>query len=530
MKKYLSFLFLIPAIWSCSVAQHATTTQKKYADLITEESSKKHLTILASEEFEGRGTGQPGGRKAAEYVANEFKSYGLTAPVNGTYFQPVALVKSLYAAKDFTIAGKAYEFGKDFYAQGDNKLQDYSADEIVFVGYAIQDDKYNDLQGLDVAGKVVLFINESEPKDQAGNSLVSGTSADSEWARSRFKKMQALVKLNPKMILSTSSQVETMLQRSGSRLTGGRISLKTANQRESGSAAPVITITEKVANDILAKNNTSLEQVKKTISDSKAPHSFVVNAPIKGQLGASEEALNDPNVVGFMEGTDLKDEVVVLGGHYDHDGILPDGTFFPGADDNGSGTVAVIEAAKAFAQAKKDGNGPRRSILFIAFAAEEKGLLGSNFYVENPLYPIENTVACINVDMIGRIDDMHLDGNHNYIHVIGTNKLSSELNPLVEKANEQYTRMELDGTYNDPNDPQRLYYRSDHYNFAKKGIPSLFFFSGLHPHYHTVEDTVDKIDFPMMVKREHLIFHVTWDLANRDNRPVVDIPEDVGTR
>lgn len=528
MKKYLSFLFLLPAVFSCSLAQDAT--QKKYADLITEETSKQHLTILASREFEGRGTGQAGGRKAAEYVANEFKNYGLITPVNGTYFQPVALVKSLYAVKDFTVGGNNYEFGKDFFAQGENTLQDYSADEIVFIGYAIQDEKYNDLQGLDVTGKIVLFINESEPKDQNGNSLISGTSTDSEWTRSRLKKIQELIKLNPKMILSTSSQVEAMLKRSGSRLTAGRIGLKRPTTQEANNAAPMVTITEQMANAILAKSNTSLDQVKKTISETKSPNSFVIQTSLTGQMGASEEDLDDPNVVGFLEGTDLKDEVVVIGGHYDHDGILPDGTFFPGADDNGTGTVAVIELAKAFTEAKKEGKGPRRSILFIAFAAEEKGLLGSNFYVENPIYPLENTVACLNVDMIGRIDDKHLDGNHNYLHVIGTNKLSSELNPIVEKANEQYTQMELDGTYNDPNDPQRLYYRSDHYNFAKKGIPSLFFFSGLHPHYHTTEDTVDKIDFPMMVKREKLIFHVTWDIANRDNRLIVDIPEDVGTR
>jgi Zn-dependent M28 family amino/carboxypeptidase len=160
----------------------------------------------------------------------------------------------------------------------------------------------------------------------------------------------------------------------------------------------------------------------------------------------------------------------------------------------------------------------------MGLAAEERGLLGSQYYTENPILPLENTVACINIDMIGRIDDLHLNGDHNYIHVIGVNKLSTDLKPIVEAANKDIL-INLDYSYDRPNEPMRLYYRSDHYNFAKNGIPALFFFSGLHPHYHTPEDTVDKIDFPMMVKREHLIFKTVWDIADRDERLKVDIPE-----
>lgn len=530
MNKYLSLLFLLPIAVGCSVKQ--LPGQRNYAELITEESSRAHLTILAGPEFEGRGTGQRGGEKAAKYIANEFESYGLHAPVNGTYFQPVSLVKSSFSVESFSIGGVDYTYGKDFYVQGDNKIKDFSAEEIVFVGYGIQDEKYNDLAGLDIKDKVVLLINEGEPKDTQGNSLVTGTSAASDWSRSRAKRLQEIIKLQPKLIIATANQVDNMLSRNSSRLTGGRISLKRPDQDQNaeGSIPPVVNVPTRIADAILAASSTSLEQATATISSTQSPNPLTLQVAITARMGAKTEDLSDPNVVGLLEGTDLKEEIVVIGGHWDHDGILPDGTYFPGADDNGTGTVAVIELAKAFSTAKKDGNGPRRSILFISFAAEEKGLLGSNFYVENPIYPLENTVAKLNIDMIGRIDDKHLEGNHNYLHVIGTNKLSSDLNPIVEEANRLYTQMELDSTYNDPNDPQRLYYRSDHYNFAKKGIPALFFFSGLHPHYHTPEDTVDKIDFPMMVKREHLIFHVAWELANRDDRPVVDIPEDVGTR
>src|SRR5690606_37847647 len=276
----------------------------------------------------------------------------------------------------------------------------------------------------------------------------------------------------------------------------------------------------RLANELLAKQQTSHEQQKNT------PATFTIPTKVDAEMGITKEKFADPNVLGLLEGSDLKDEIVVIVGHYDHDGILPDGTFFPGADDNGSGTVGVLELARVFTQAKKDGKGPRRSLLFIGLAAEEKGLLGSKFYVENPIFPLENTVACINMDMIGRIDDKHLNGNHNYIHAIGLDKLSSELKQITEAANNTYTQMELDYMYDDPADPMRLYYRSDHYNFAEKGIPSAFFFSGLHPHYHTPEDTVDKINFPMMVNWEKLVFHVAWEIDNRDKLLPVDSIKD----
>ncbi|PRD52690.1 M28 family peptidase [Sphingobacterium gobiense] len=516
IKNWITAFLFVPVLHSCAIAQQ-DRVQLKYADLVTEETAKAHLTLLASPEFEGRGTGQKGGEKTAHYLAEQFKSYGLTAPVNGDYFQPVNLARVSYQVQNFVVDGTAYENGKDFFIQGDNKQTIYHADDIVFAGYGIQDKIHNDLANIDIRDKVVLVINEGEPKDANGNSIVTGTKKMSEWASSRFKRVQELLKKNPKMILATGDYVDENMARFGKRLTSGRFSLDDGNDAVSGtSQAPVVNISSRMANELLKKQQTSLEQQKND------PSTFTIPAKVDAEMGITKEKFADPNVLGLLEGSDLKDEIVVVVGHYDHDGILPDGTFFPGADDNGSGTVGVMELARAFAQAKRDGQGPRRSLLFIGLAAEEKGLLGSKFYVENPVFPLENTVACINMDMIGRIDDKHLNGNHNYMHAIGLDKLSSELKQITEAANNTYTQMELDYMYDDPNDPMRLYYRSDHYNFAEKGIPSAFFFSGLHPHYHTPEDTVDKIDFPMMVKRAKLIFHVAWEIANRDKRLPVD--------
>jgi len=519
MKKIFSLLFILPLAYSCTVAQNPS----KYANIITEQSSKDHLTILASKEFAGRGTNQEGGKKTVKYLAEQFESFGLKPIVNGSYYQPVALIQVAYKVDSFQLAGQSLINGQDFYIQGDNTNATFHGEEIVFVGYGIQDEKFNELKNTDLSGKIVLVINEGEPTDADGKSLITGTTDKSTWSTSRFKRIQELTKLNPKLILAVNSQNEAMITRMNNRGMMGRVALDRGNaapsQRQS---VPVVHIKKSIADQLLAKANTSFDQFITTKSATPST-AKVIKSTLHASMGVKQEKFTDPNVVGFLEGSDLKDEIIVVCGHWDHDGILPDGTYFPGADDNGSGTVAVIELAKAFAQAKKDGKGPRRSILFIALAAEEKGLLGSQYYVENPIFPLAQTVACINIDMIGRIDDKHLNGDHNYIHVIGVNKLSTDLKPIVEKANAEIN-MKLDYDYDHPEEPMRLYYRSDHYNFAKNGIPSLFFFSGLHPHYHTPEDTIDKIDFTMMTKREKLIFNTTWEIANRDKKPIVDMP------
>jgi Zn-dependent M28 family amino/carboxypeptidase len=194
---------------------------------------------------------------------------------------------------------------------------------------------------------------------------------------------------------------------------------------------------------------------------------------------------------------------------------------YNGADDDGSGTVSVLAMARAFAQAKKDGHGPRRSILFLANVGEEKGLLGSQYYTDHPIFPLANTVTDLNIDMVGRVDSLH-QGKGDYLYLVGADRLSIQLNTLSEATNQQYNPLALDYKYNDPNDPEHLYYRSDHYNFAKHRVPVIFYTSGLHADYHQPTDDVDKIDFAAMARRDQLIFHTAWALANRDQRVAVD--------
>ena len=227
------------------------------------------------------------------------------------------------------------------------------------------------------------------------------------------------------------------------------------------------------------------------------------------------------NVLAYIPGSEKPEEVIVLSAHYDHVGKNKDGEIYNGADDDGSGTIAMLEIAEAFQEAVKDGNGPKRSILFLHVTAEEIGLFGSRYYTENPIFPLENTVCNLNTDMIGRIDPKR-DGNSDYVYLIGSDKLSQELHDLSEAVNEKYINLELDYTFNDDDDPNRFYYRSDHYNFAKNNIPVIFYFNGTHEDYHRTTDTPDKIEYELLAKRAQLIFQTAWEVANRDGRIYAD--------
>jgi Peptidase family M28 len=245
----------------------------------------------------------------------------------------------------------------------------------------------------------------------------------------------------------------------------------------------------------------------------RIPASFL-NAIRNDNLPDSE------NIWAYIEGSEKPNEVIVISAHYDHIGIK-NGEIYNGADDDGSGTVALLEIAQAFAIAKKEGHGPKRSILFLHMTGEEHGLLGSSYYTQNPLFPLANTITDINIDMIGRHDEFHNDSS-NYVYLIGSDYLSTDLFTICEDANKNYVNLLLDYKFNDKADPNRFYYRSDHYNFAKYRIPIVFLFNGVHADYHKATDEVSKIEFDALAKRAQLAFAIAWELANRGNRPVVD--------
>ena len=234
--------------------------------------------------------------------------------------------------------------------------------------------------------------------------------------------------------------------------------------------------------------------------------------------GKSEAA--SKNVLAYIEGSEFPNEVVVISAHYDHLGMKGE-EVYNGADDNASGSSAVMELAQSFQMAKRKGNAPKRSILFLHLTGEEIGLFGSQFYLENPVFSLENTVVDLNIDMVGRVDQEHMDKKE-YIYLIGSNRLSKELHDISQQSNKKYTHLKLDYTYNDEDDPNNFYERSDHYNFAKNNIPVIFYFNGNHSDYHRTTDTADKIDFELLALRTRLIFHTAWEIANRDERILVD--------
>lgn len=234
----------------------------------------------------------------------------------------------------------------------------------------------------------------------------------------------------------------------------------------------------------------------------------------------NENLPDSENIWAFIEGSEKPEEIVVISAHYDHVGVIK-GQVYNGADDDGSGTVGIMEIAAAFQKAKNEGHGPKRSILILHVTGEEHGLHGSRYYSENPLFPLANTIADVNIDMIGRRDEFHQDSN-NYVYLIGSDYLSTDLYKVCEEVNKKNNLLTIDYKYNDKKDPNRFYYRSDHYNFAKNGIPSVFLFNGVHDDYHQASDEVSKIEFDALTKRTQYAFAIAWEIANREKRLVVD--------
>ena len=231
--------------------------------------------------------------------------------------------------------------------------------------------------------------------------------------------------------------------------------------------------------------------------------------------------VNTENVAAIIEGSTYPDEYIILTAHLDHVGI-EDGEIYNGADDDGSGSMALLEIAQAFKLAELDGNRPKRSIVILHVSAEEKGLLGSKYYTDNPLYPLDETITNLNVDMIGRTDPTRNSNNDEYIYLIGTDRLSTMLHETSEEVNDRTVNLELDYRFNAWDDPNRFYERSDHWHFAKNNIPVIFYFSGTHEDYHQPTDTAEKIRYDLLTKRTRLIFHTAWEIANMDEKIEVD--------
>ena len=373
----------------------------------------------------------------------------------------------------------------------------------------MSDKERDDYKDVDVKGKWVMLLDISPADMEKGESFIPGPSRFGLSGKIRTAMQKGAVG-----VLAVSKSFMKENQPTPSTL-GNMYMKKEGSGSGASNAIPVLSISYQAAASVLTKNITSYTELK--------------NLPIgayatDGQVRIVKETnqLESSNVIGVLEGTDKKEEYVVLTAHYDHLGKRGD-VVFNGADDDGSGTVSVIEMAEAFAEAKKKGKGPRRTIVFMTVSGEEKGLWGSEYYGDNPIYSLEKTTVNLNTDMVGRIDPSYKGDSLNYVFVIGEDKLSSDLLKITDSINTHF-KMELDRRYNDPKDPNRFYYRSDHYNFAKKGVPIIFYFNGVHKDYHRESDTVEKINFDVMEKRVRLIFTTAWVMANRENMLKRDLP------
>ncbi|HVU96662.1 MAG TPA: M28 family peptidase [Puia sp.] len=497
MKKLLLWL----SVFAASAAQaQKMPDPRPFAKTITAEDLKKHLFIVASADFEGRETATEGQRKAAAYIENDFRSLGLR-PGNGDNYQlQYPVYQDSLESASLSVNGQSFVFNKDFFVP---VSLDYSAEmgaaDIVFAGYGLSDSTRDDYKNLNVKGKIVLVLGANPP----GTQMPAGRAA----RRFFLARQEAAQKNGAAALLILQSTAPRNV-----REPKGNMSM---TEYPRTLFPNTFYITDDVARAITRDDFSSVQNAG-SLGKTYA-------AGVKLVVKKTTLHLQSSDVLGFLEGTDLKDQILVISAHYDHLGKRGNVIWY-GADDDGSGTVSVLEIAEAFAKAKAAGKGPRRSVLFLANSGEEKGLFGSQYYSEHPTYPLDKTTADLNIDMIGRIDPNRKIGDStNYVYVVGSDKLSTELKPISEGNNKKYSKLELDYKFDDPSDPEMIYYRSDHFNFARKGVPIIFYFDGIHKDYHQPSDTPDKINYDIMEKRARLVFFTAWEMANRNEMVKRDI-------
>ena len=498
MRKLLLSVLLITSFF---VSAQKKNSPPYFAATISADDMKRHLYIIAGPEMEGRDTPSPGLEKAADYIENHFKSLGLLPGNKDSYRQLYPLYKDSMTNTSLNVNGTGFELNKDFQP---NTMLNHTAEmrfsECAFAGYGIVDGETDDYKDLDVRGKLVMILDGSP----AGyKPSVTGFSSPAN-VLSKIGNAQE----------KGAAAVLLVYGNYPRKTFNGSSSYNLHGYRE-GMFPLIFSVSETVAEKILGEDGKGIiEKMKASPLASKIHKANVGLGYFKNTITTSAS-----NVLGLIEGTDKKDEYVVITSHYDHVGKRTDGTIYYGADDDGSGTVGILELAEAFAMAKAAGKGPRRSILFMTVSGEEKGLWGSEYYTNHPVYPLEKTTVDLNIDMIGRIGEEYLKDKDStsYVYVIGDDKLSTDLTPITDEVNKKYTKMKLDRKYNDPTDKNRFFYRSDHYNFAEKGIPVIFYFNGVHADYHRPTDTPDKINYKLMAKRGQLVFYTAWEIANRND-------------
>jgi Zn-dependent M28 family amino/carboxypeptidase len=511
------------------LAQNPSSTPAKSGEFggvesITAAQLRDYLYFVASDEMEGRDTPSRGLDLTAKFIALNLSRWGFKpAGDGGTFFQKIPLQsqKLLVAETMASLNGQKLTLGTDFIARA---VSGNASGSLVFVGHGLQlkSKSLDPYQGIDVRDKLMVVI-EGMPKGVGRNDLRGKVGVDYETAESYARKNGA------KGIVT----IPTFTLRFWDRIHQQTIAANRATLVNSTPATiPTIVASEKIAQQIFAGEKLDYETLKKQITDGQIGASFDLTAAkqLNFVVKASTDPLSTQNVVAVLEGSDptLRSEYVAVGAHYDHVGVgNPDQSgdrIFNGADDDGSGTVAVLAIAEALARGPK----PKRSVLLVWHTGEEKGLWGSEWFVDHPTVPLNQIVAQLNIDMIGRSRKAGDTDSRNAnltgpdeIYVIGSKMMSSDLGALSEKVNQSYLKLQFNYKYDDPNDTERFFFRSDHYNYAKRGIPIIFYFDGVHADYHRQSDHPDKIDYDKMEKVTRTVFASLWKLASGP-RPKVD--------
>lgn len=513
--KFNVFITCILYFWVVSPAPAQVVDVKMdaaatvYADRISQDSLYAYLSVLAADSMEGRETGEIGQKKAARYIRAKLEEYGIDrVPGDSAYFQPFDLYSVPYDKVGIEIGAETWTVLEDFYTFSAFTDTVITAEDYVFLGYGLSSGNYDNYGAKDYSGKIGVVF-EGEPQVD-GTYVLSGTSQPSAeadiGAKVRLAREKGLVAL-----LIVQPNFELYLPRVARYLHEPRLQL----DKPTGESVPGLRIGFEQLGKIFP--NVKPTKIRKSLLDGVERFDLSAEIPTEIKFYGQVKRVRTENVIGLVKGRDKANEYVFITAHYDHLGVRGE-DIYNGADDDGSGTSLLIELARVYSEAAREGQGPDRSVVFLFFTGEEKGLLGSEYYTDHPLLALDNTVVDLNIDMIGRSDNLYGPDSTDYIYLIGSDRLSEELHQISEEMNERHTKLKIDYKYNDPDDPQRLYYRSDHYNFARFGIPVIFYFRGLHEDYHKPTDTIEKVEFDTIEKVGRLVFFTSWAVANREMR------------
>ncbi len=539
MKKNLLALFLLFTFVFQSSALAQTATREKSAarnaaETITAAQLKDYLYFVASDEMEGRDTPSRGLDLTAKFMATMLSRWGFKpAGDDGTFFQKMALVRNQVdpARAVVDINGQKLVYGTDFLADANSGAVNAP---LVFAGngWFIKSKNIDPLKDTDARGKVVVVYSDNFPRGIKNfRELSAAGKLGEDWADPQtYAKQKGAAGL----IIVSTPNLQAGWENLRSFRENGRLGVEKFNEPTGGANIPTIYITEKTAETLFSGEPIPFATVTANYTLNAPLNTFEFNSAKKLNLSvtAKKEVTMTQNVVALWEGSDpqLKAEMVAVGAHYDHEGIWlnakGEDKIWNGADDDGSGTVAVLAIAEALAKSSKK---PKRSILLVWHAGEEKGLWGSEYFNKFPTVNIKNVVAQLNIDMIGRSKkagdanpkNEYLSGESE-VYVIGSQMMSTKLGEVTRSVNDSFLKLNYNYKYDDPKDTNRFFFRSDHFNYAASGIPIVFWFDGVHEDYHQASDHADKIDYQKMEKITRTIFLTMWEIADLKVRPRVD--------